>query len=375
MCRPSVLKEGWLKRGPAALSAAFKHREAFYEAVSSGYNQFWETKIYFCDLEIDVQNDSLIEWKIFDSIIHTRSVSQTAKALGLTPSFVSSRLTKLEEELGQPLFGRDSRPFTVTSAGAAIQADVRELLLARKRIERFFIEKSSEDSAILRVMIGNSFRHFIPRLIVHYAQMHPNLRFNMISPVDIADFQAEKADIIAVSGNVTLPKTVMLSRGRMIFVPVASPAYLKAYGEINEPEDLRKHRVFSNLYANRFAFSLDYPLKKEGRIVTFSGLETIRWSSVDMALQAVRDGLGISPSMPLFHCIDDLESGRLVPVLNGWHRPSQPNFIACRKSDWNISYVQQFMVWLSEELTGIQASAEKRFEACFGKALLDEYGA
>lgn len=320
-----------------------------------------------------LKKDTIAEWQVFESLSRTRSVTQTADELGIKPSSVTAHLQRLEAICGQKLLRRDTRPFTLTHTAVSIAKDVSELLSAHNHIERIFAEKADEGSAILRIMVGNSFRRFAPRLLVHYAKQHPNLHINVIAPIDINEFLAEKADIIAVSGQVVLPDTVMLPRGRMISVPIASPAYIKEHGEIQHPSELKNHRIFSNLYENRYSFKAHYPLQKGEEMITFSGIETIRLSSVDMVLQAVRDSLGVSPSVPLFHCIDDLERGTVVPVLNGWHRPCRPNYIVCRKSDWNIGYIRDFMHWWSEELTAIETAAENRFESLFGRELLDEY--
>lgn len=317
--------------------------------------------------------NDLQEWTVFRSAYHTRSLTKTAAELGITTNVASARLLSLEKRLGRSLFYRDTRPFKPTAAAHAVIRDVEAMLNARQHIDRWFLEKNTEGSAVIRVMIGNAFRRFVTQLITQYADEHPNLRCNMISPVDTSEFLSEKADVIAVSGRTDLPNCMMLPRGRMIFVPVASPEYLQKHGPLDSPDDLKGHRVYSNLYANRYSFAVTYPLMKNGRIMTYTRQEQIRWSNVDIAREAVCNGLGIGLTMPLFACIDDLEAGRLVPILNGWHRPSQQNYLACRKDDWNISYMREFMHWFAEELTFHETSCERRFSELFGEALLAEY--
>ena len=317
-------------------------------------------------------SDDLLEWTFCEAVFRTRSVTQAAKELKLRPAVASSRLLSLEKRLGRQLFHRESRPFSPTADARAIHEDVRGMLASRRRIEESIARSADEGSAVLRVMIGSSFRSFAPRLIMQYARRHPLLRLNLIVPADISEFLADKADVIAVSGPAEMPDCVMLSRGRMLFVPIASPGYLKENGPLDSCSALQGQRIFSNLYADRFSFSVTYPLKKGSQLVTVRGIETVRWSSVDMALQAVKNGLGVSPSMPLFHCIDDLEKGLVVPILNGWHRPCQENFIACRKAGWSVPHIRAFTTWWAGELLAHEQRCEARLEKLFGKAFLEE---
>lgn len=315
----------------------------------------------------------LQEWEVFRSAYHTLSLTRTAAELGIATNVASARLLALERRLGRALFNRSTRPFQPTAAAHAVIRDVEAMLNAGHHVERWFLEKAGEDSAVIRVMIGNGFRRFITQLVTRYADEHPNLRFNMIAPIDTSEFLSEKADVIAVSGSTDLPDCVMVPRGRMIFVPVASPEYLEARGPLDEPDDLDGHHVYSNLYTNRYSLSVTYPLMKDGRIITCTRQEQIRWSSVDIALEAVRNGLGVGLTMPLYACIDDLESGRLVPVLNGWHRPSQPNWLACRRDDWNIAHLRKFVQWLAAEMALHETACERRFATLFGEDHLQEY--
>ena len=86
----------------------------------------------------------------------------------------------------------------------------------------------------------------------------------------------------------------------------------------------------------------------------------IRWSSVEMAKEAVLQGMGIALSLPLFCCIDELEAGRLVPILNGWHRPSQQNYVAV--------HVEFFAL----ELGAVEKSCELRLQKVIPKPYFEE---
>lgn len=307
---------------------------------------------------------------VFLSLTQTGSVQATADELGMTAPNVSRKLAKLERNIGRKLFDRSKRPLTMTRDARNILDAALRIREERARITNYCRSLQDEDTILIRMMIGNSQMRFAPDFIAEYAQMYPTIRFNMISPPDVEEFKAGKADLINLSGQAALTDCVELPRGKMIFVPVASPSYLERHGPVEHPSELAHHRVFSTLYPHRFDFVVRYPLVKNGLTMTFSAIETIRFSNVIMTHQAVLNGAGIAPCMPLALCIDDLEAGRLVPILNGWHRPAHTSVLACKKEDWKIRHIRLFATWWAQKLSAHERSCEKRLVDLFGRSFL-----
>ena len=82
--------------------------------------------------------------------------------------------------------------------------------------------------------------------------------------------------------------------------------------------------------------------------------------------------MGIALSLPLFCCIDELEAGRLVPILNGWHRPSQQNYVAVHKDDWKKPLVRTFVEFFALELGAVEKSCELRLQKVIPKPYFEE---
>lgn len=316
-------------------------------------------------------NEELTCWEIFIWLYQLGSIQEVANKLDLDSSTVSKKIAFLEKKMGHQLFDRRTRPFVPTSDAHLIIKDAENIVFSRNHINRFFNEKQNEDNAVIRIMLGNSYRRYAPKLIAEYCAQNPKLRFNIISPIDINDYLNRRADLISVSGQVNLPDSMLLPRGNMIFVPVATPEYIKKFGQINHPRELEHHRTFNNLYADRFSFKVNFPFKKENQLWCPSALDTIRWSSVEMALQATLEGFGVSPCLPLFLCIDDLEKGNLVPILDGWHRPSQMNYVAIRQEDWKLRYLRNFATWWADKQSKIEDDCEKRLIKLYGEQFLN----
>ncbi|WP_308513838.1 LysR family transcriptional regulator [uncultured Turicimonas sp.] len=315
--------------------------------------------------------DDIESWEIFVSLYKTGSIGLTAQELNVDAPTVSKKISVLEKKLGRCLFDRRSRPFAPTVDAVEIYDNAREIVNHRKKISAFISDKQNENGAIIRVMQGNSYRRYAAALAFNYQREHPNLRFNFVSPIDIQDFLDRKADLIAISGEINLPNCVFLSRGRMIFIPVASPNYLKENGPLDHPKDLTNHYVFSNGFIDRFSSHLSYPFKKKDRLWTMTVTDRIRCSNVEFSKTAALQGLGVCPSLPLFCCIDELEAGTLVPILDGWHRPSVPNYVVCRREDWKLKYFREFATWYADQQKDIQCKCEERLVKVFGQDFLD----
>ena len=105
--------------------------------------------------------------------------------------------------------------------------------------------------------------------------------------------------------------------------------------------------------------------------MVYSAQQNIRYSNVTMVKQAVLEGHGIALSLAPYHCIEELEEGTLVPILNGWHRPSQSNFVAVKENDWKIKTIRHFASWWAEQFNLYEKNCEDRLVKLYGQAFLD----
>lgn len=318
-----------------------------------------------------MSGDDFLNWRVFLSLYETRSIQDTATELKLDNSSVSRRISILERKLGCKLFNRSVRPFESTIEARDIIVYVQEMIYQRNRINRYYKERQDNDTRTIRLMVGNNFFKITPNLIHQYSNIFPSLRFNIITPMDITDYLEGKADIIAVSSHITLPNSVFLPRRRIAFIPVASPAYIEKHGPINHPGELINHRVFHNQFKDHYLLSANFLLTKNGQAMVFSAHQNVQYSNVTMVKQAAIDGHGIAISLAPYHCIDELEEGKLIPILDGWHRPSQANFIAVKDNDWKIKSIRQFASWWTEQLNQYEKSCEDRLVKLYGQSFLD----
>ncbi len=313
--------------------------------------------------------EDLLSVEVFLSVCTTGSLQQAADTLGIDKSTASRKLSGLEARLGRKLFDREKRPLLMTADAKAIFPSARRMLEEKQKIENYYRKLRDDKSIQITLMVGNA-HTYTPRFLDEYSSLNPSVCIDVMSPTDIQEFLKGRADIVCLSGQAELSNCVMLPRRSMIFVPVASPDYIARHGPIGHPSQLARHRIFSNLYRNRYDFAINYKLVKNSQTWAVEANNTVRYWNIQMSRQAVLEGLGVALGFPLFFCIDDLEAGRLVPILDGWHRPSHANFVVVKDDDWKIKGIRNFAYWWSKKLLAYEKECEARFVRLYDKKTL-----
>lgn len=154
-----------------------------------------------------------------------------------------------------------------------------------------------------------------------------------------------------------------MSRGRSVFLPVASPDYLKKNGIPLKPEDLRNHTGF--VYNGPVRPQTE-ALELNGQVRPIRFKSMIHATDILMIKQAVLDGRGVAVDMPLLHCAEEIAAGRLQIILNGWHRPPVPAFAVCSAAGWHIRRIRVFMQWWCDRFLQEFEATEKVARAVLG---------
>ncbi len=143
-------------------------------------------------------------------------------------------------------------------------------------------------------------------------------------------------------------------------VLLASPEYLARWGEPKTPAELSGHVGLLQESLN------ERPTTELFRFGESSG--PIAWRRVfvshdqltlkKMALEHQGIAVDISP----VHLIDELASGRLVPILEGWHREPWRMCVVTRLEDEKRSpALRAFSAWLAEATAEKMREASERF--------------
>lgn len=292
--------------------------------------------------------DDLSAWKLFSSLVQSGSFSVTGDAFGVEPSTVSRAITALENSLGQKLFNRNERPLTLTEKGKWVARRIEPIISSHRRlIEALTRDNATLEGAIrLSVAPGFATRNLMP-LLNEFSEVYPRISFDVLVGLKAADLKSQRCDVAVLTGPQDDPALVSLPRGRNIYLPVASPAYIQAHGMPLNPEDLSRHTIF--IYAGPVRSSTR-TLWKGMREAAVPFGKTLTSTDILSVREGVLNGYGISLDMPLVQCWEDIKEGRLVPILPGWRRPQVPCFVVLSKSSWHARRCRVFAEWFAQRL-------------------------
>lgn len=115
------------------------------------------------------------------AISEAQTISQAAKNLFISQPALSQYLSKVEQELGTPLFVRTGSTMILTSAGAIVVREGRALLTARKELMGQVASLASGRAETLRFGISPFYsKYYLPLLLPYYRANHPHIRLNIV---------------------------------------------------------------------------------------------------------------------------------------------------------------------------------------------------
>lgn len=254
--------------------------------------------------------DRLRAMEVFAQVAEARSFSAAAQTLGLSNTAVSKHVMMLEESLGVRLLNRTTRRVNLTEVGRAYLTRAREILADVDELEISAADLHASPRGLLRINAPVSFGslHIAPA-VSDFLEIYPDLNVDLSITDRFVDVIEDRLDV-AIRGRTTPEDSSLI--GKKIaperFVLCASPAYLAERGAPRHPDDLTMHACFAYAQTETWRFTRDgteVAIPVNGRFTSNNG-EALR--------AAVRHGQGIA-LLPTFLVGDDLQSGRLMPLL------------------------------------------------------------
>ena len=261
----------------------------------------------------------------FSTLASSGSLGSAARELGITTAAVSKRLAQIEERLGLSLVNRTTRRMSLTPEGEMYLEHARKILDEIEDMEHILWGSTQTPKGLLRVNATLGFgRTQIAPLVSDFVKQYPQVDIQLqlsVSPPPIAD---DLYDVCFRFGNPPDSRAIakLIAPNKRILV--ASPNYLKKYGEPKTPNDLMKHNCIGIRQGDeayglwRFTKSKNKnqgeateDIKIRGNLTTNDGEIAVNWAL---------DGQGI-----LLRAEWDvsryIQSGRLVHVLESYHTP------------------------------------------------------
>lgn len=244
--------------------------------------------------------------RAFEAAARHLSFKAAAAELAVTPTAISHRIRRLEEELGCQLFHRRTRSIVLSRAGETLLPDVRDAFLKLQRAAGKLRE--AEGRGVLTVSTVASFavKWLVPRL-GDFQQQNPGIDVRISSNLALSNFRDDGVDLAIRYGRGAWPglRADMLYREESF--PLVAPSLLSGGPPLNDPADLARHTLLHvSIYPDDWRRWLT--------MAGFADLEPAGNQIFDdsiIALQAAINGLGVTLGR---HTLSgaDIAAGRLV---------------------------------------------------------------
>ncbi|WP_233233533.1 transcriptional regulator GcvA [Bordetella sp. LUAb4] len=287
--------------------------------------------------------------RAFEVAARHLSFTRAAEELCVTPSAVSHQIKVLEDNLGIPLFVRDTKSLILTSAGKTylpgVQEAFRQLVQATYRVQR------ERQSQALKLNLPPTFavKWLIPRM-KRFIALHPDIDLRVSTSKNMSDFERDDVDIEVRYGRGDYPGLHTELCLPVEVTPVCSPALLAGAAPLVRADDLRHHTLLHDDSTYDDVSNPDWATWLERAGV--SGVDTSRgpsfWPS-HLVIDAAIDGLGVALAKRNW-IRRDIAAGRLVEPF--------PDLALTIEFSYYLVYpeeraadprIQAFAAWVREE--------------------------
>jgi DNA-binding transcriptional LysR family regulator len=255
--------------------------------------------------------DRMTSMATFVKVVESGGFSAAARALGISPSMATAHIQSLEERLGVRLLNRSTRKVSLTEVGHAYYERCLQILAEADDADQIAQALQSSPRGTLRLNTSVAIPPFLAPVIAEYAALYPDVSIDLTMTDRMIDLVEDGFDLAV--RNMSVPDSSLITRrvASYRFVICGAPEYLAKHGTPRVPTDLTQHNclVYSrSAWGNEWRFAgpdgeQSVPVKGNLHANSDNALR----------LAAVHgQGLAMAPS---FLVIDEIRSGRLIPVL------------------------------------------------------------
>nr|BFD42042.1 LysR family transcriptional regulator [Pseudomonas sp. FFPRI_1] len=256
---------------------------------------------------------NLEDLELFVLIAELQGLSPAARAMSITPAAASLALKRLENRLGVRLFTRSTRLMKLTSEGARYLDSAQHALKILAQGQRALSQNDGQLELSVSSDLG---RHLLLDLLLHQKKQQPKLQIRLSLNDKEEDLFTGRFDAALRFGHsVTLDLVELPILKQHHFIACASPAYLASHHLPDHPEQLSAHDCVVSHSLGKAESHWRFHNAEEVVHARIKGLFCC--DDGDMARRWALAGQGVC-YLPLLNVVQDLQAGRLQPLLPGW---------------------------------------------------------
>jgi len=280
----------------------------------------------------------------FEAVLRNGSTAAAARELNLTQSTVSRLIQTLEQQLGRALFERHKQRLVPTEAAQAYGRDITRALDLIQRGSMEFSANPGGGTLTLAILPAFGTRWLAPRL-GGFLKDHPGINVNLATRLKRFNFAAEGFDAAIHFGTADWREADHLKLFDERLTACISPALLRDR-PVGKPEDVLDLPLL-HLETRTSAWGIWF----EAQGIRPRRVTGMLFDQFATMTQAAIAGLGVA-LLPDYLAADEIQAGRLVPLL----RPSVAGtgiyWLAWPKSRANYPPLVSFRSWLEKVVAG-----------------------
>jgi DNA-binding transcriptional LysR family regulator len=278
------------------------------------------------------------------------SFTVAANAASVTPAAVSRSVARLEKRLGARLFVRTTRQIRLTDLGKRYFEQCRAALSQLADAEREATGQQTTPAGVLRLSMPTPYGHYrVLPLLAEFRARYPEVTLEMHLSNRNIDFADEGFDL-AIRGRA--PRDSGLIARKLEdseLVVVATPAYLRAAGKLETPDDLINHDCIQFELPST-GRNIPWQFNQNGEAIEITTRGGYGSSGDVLAgVTLARNGAGVFQTYR-FIVEKDLANGTLTEVLTPYGGCSRPFILLYPHGRHLSSRVRSFVDFLMEKL-------------------------
>lgn len=256
--------------------------------------------------------DKLNAMRAFVKVAESGSFSTAARLLGRSKAVVSKQLAMLEGALAVQLLVRTTRQVRLTEVGRSYFERCVQLLTELDDMESNVQQSQSSPRGLLRVAGPQTFAELhLSAAIREFLLRYPELNVELVLTDRIVDLVDHGFDVAIRIGQLEDSSLLARRLASSSMVTCASPDYLARRGVPRTPEQLSGHDLVLDTNLRQPG---NWRFQRGTRAVNVRVAGQLQVNSAVMVRHFLVAGAGIG-LCPEFVVRDDLEAGRLLPLL------------------------------------------------------------
>lgn len=296
---------------------------------------------------------------IFVAVADNQGFSSAAKALGVSKSAVSKRITQLEEQLGARLFHRTTRKLSMTEAGECFYQYAVQANRAGQQAAEAVHELKSEPRGVLKVQLPMTLGQLIiSPLIPKFLANYPHLKVDLDLNDDQLNLVENGYDLAIRAGN--LPNSNLIARSLVPLhsVVCSSPNYYQQHkSQLQQPKQLVNVNCLTYSYSanadvwqfNAITSSSTSSSAKPRDSITVNVAGNYRVNNSAALRDALVSGLGVG-RLPTFIAGEAIKKGELIPLFQTYQMPFKQLYAIYPERNYLPEKVRVFLDFIIDEL-------------------------